>query len=639
MKPNILIAFVLSSLCSLCLCGESFASLDFELKTPYTLKVVLHFADNRLLTPVFRDRVKHELHDELQASFGDLVNVEEVTFDHPRLKDILQNGLKSLNGWGERSSVKTHFVLIDYSGVHYEIQARQFDGLTGRPSPVVRKDRTRDREFVAKAAALLIDQDFGLVGTFDVWPEKFKNLEDKLVVVNLKGGSLGVSLDRWIKKGDVFAVMQMPFDAGAPGKPVPDAILQVETPPAGADSTCRCRPFRRYEPPTAAGGAGYRCIKLGTITGPLRLRLRKAITMDRSGEINDALSVQIRRHGFNDEDMTVLHKQTDLLGAINTAGEKDGIFTNVAFVTVVSSDTKTPADIPVAILDDQPVVLAVNLSDDAGSKEIFAKAAWERDVNFIWQEQNELFREINRGAGKTEDRAEFMKKIETARRRIQIEGDRLSSQQDKIKLVPEDNAVMERLAQVRKDDGKVTAFLNKLKQIEAEENDPQRKKWLAKIAEGQQLEAEWELAKAIEKYDQMLKDGAPNDTLRATLETHLAELREEWKPKSEAHREGRAFVYDVWPKLDNAGLLEKLPEARKAFEVFKKFNDRAGLIQLSKATEAHAVRMGQELKNLKPDINIEDEKQVKSIQDVSKGLADLDRDVHAALATAAPVGK
>ena len=61
-------------------------------------------------------------------------------------------------------------MLIDYSGVHYEIQARQFDGLTGRPSPVVRRDRTRDREFVAKTAALLIDQDFGLVGTFDAWP-------------------------------------------------------------------------------------------------------------------------------------------------------------------------------------------------------------------------------------------------------------------------------------------------------------------------------------------------------------------------------------------------------------------------------------------------------------------------------------
>ena len=68
------------------------------MKTPYQLKVVLHFADNRLLTPVFRDRVERELRDGLQASFGDLVNVE-VTREHPRLNEVLQNGLKSLDGW------------------------------------------------------------------------------------------------------------------------------------------------------------------------------------------------------------------------------------------------------------------------------------------------------------------------------------------------------------------------------------------------------------------------------------------------------------------------------------------------------------------------------------------------------------
>ena len=76
MKPRIL-AFLLSSLCPLCLCGESLA-LDAEAKTPYQLKVVLHFADHRLLTDVFRDRVERELRDGLQASFGDLVNVEVV---------------------------------------------------------------------------------------------------------------------------------------------------------------------------------------------------------------------------------------------------------------------------------------------------------------------------------------------------------------------------------------------------------------------------------------------------------------------------------------------------------------------------------------------------------------------------------
>ncbi len=202
-----------------------------------------------------------------------------------------------------------------------------------------------------------------------------------------------------------------------------------------------------------------------------------------------------------------------------------------------------------------------------------------------------------------------------------------------------DHDSMELLKKVKEGQGKLTEYLAKLKRIDAEENDPQKKKWLAEVAEGQQLETEWELGKAIEKYDAMLKAGAPNDTLKAVLETHLEALRKEWEPKSQAHREARAFIYEVWPKMDDAGLLEKLPEARKAYEVCKENSDKAGLIQLFKATDAHAVRMKQELKTLRPDINTGDDKQAQIIKDVSKGLADLARDVNAAITTAAPAGK
>ena len=628
MKTFRLLSYFLSSLCTLCLCGESSAALDPELKTPYQLNVVLHFADNRLLTPVFRDRVERELRDGLQASFGDLVNVEAAR-EHPRLNEVLQNGLKSLDNWRERSPVKTHFVMIDYSGVHYEIQTRQFDGLTGRASPVVRRDRTRDREFVAKAAALLIDQDFGLAGAFNVWPPEEKPGQDKAVVVQLKGAGLGASLDRWIKKGDVFAVVQMPAGDAAPGTPVRDAVLVVETPPAGADATCLCRPFRRY--PALVGGVGYRCVKLGTVSAPLRLRLRQAITIDRDGPLKDVLSVQIRRHGFDNETMTK-PQQTDSLDAVDTAGDKDGPFKDVAFVTVMSSDNMVRARIPVPILDDQPVVLAVNVSDDAGSKLVFNKTAWERDVTQAWQEQNELFREINEGA-KAEKHAELMAKIKEGGQRIQSEVVRLTAQQAELKINPEDQ-VAKRLDQVRKGGGELTEFLAKLKKIDEEENDPKKKEWLAQVQRGKQMEADLEFGKAIALYDEMLKTDAPNEKLKEELAKHLVDLHKEWDPKSDAHREARAFIYDVWPKMDDAGLLEKIPDAKKAYEVCKGVKDRAGLFRLFKATEAHAVRMGLELKDLRPDTRPDDEIRAKNIQDLSKRLADLARDVKAAFEAA-----
>ena len=509
----------------------------------------------------------------------------------------------------------------------------------GARSPVVRRDRTRDRGFVAKAAALLIEQDFGLTGTFDVWPAENKPGEDKPVVVQLKGAGLGVPLNRWIKKGDVFAVVQMPF-GDAPGKPVHDAVLQLETPPAGADSTCLCRPFRRYQAPANSAGAGYRCIQLGTISAPLRLRLRQAFTIDRSGPLTDALSVQIRRRGFDDEKRTMLQKQTDALDSVDTTGDKeDGVFSHIAFATVLSSDNKVRARVPIPILDDQPVVLAVNVSDDAGSALAFQKNAWERDVANAWQEQNELFREINEEAAKTANRTEFTKKIEAERQRLQSEVDRLTAQQAQVKPGPGDQPVLDQLDQLRKGQTELTNFLAKLKKIDAEENDPQKKKWLAQLTQGQQLEVQWELGKAVALYEGMLKAGAPNDLLKSHLETHLADLRKEWEPKSQAHREARAFIYDVWPKLDDAGLLEKLPEARKAYGICKKFNDKAGLYRLFKETEAHEVRMNQELKGLRPDINLDDEKQAKIIKEVSDGLTKLARDVHDALAASWPAGK
>ncbi len=415
MKTHISFAFLLSSLCSLCCCGASAFAADADfLKTPYKLKVVLHFADQRLLTPVFCDRVKRELHDSLQASFGDLVSDIEMPPDDDLLNEAVQSDLKSLDNWRERSAFKTHFVLIDYSGVHYTILARQCDGLTGRPSPVVRRDQTRDRGFVAKTAALLIEQDFGLLGAFDAWPPEDKAGEDKPVAVNLKGAGLGEPLGRWVKKDDIFALVQMTCVDAAPGTPVDWAVLPVETPPAGADSTCLCRPFRRY---AAQTGSGFRCVKLGTVSVPLRLRLLQAFTAERNGPLTDALSVQIRRRGFDDVKMTVL--QTDSLDSVDTSADKNGVFDNVAFVSVFSVGDVPRARIPVPLLDDQPTALAVNVSEDAGAESAFKKKAWERDVAFAWQEQSEVFREINEEASKASDRAAFMKAIEARRQHLQ----------------------------------------------------------------------------------------------------------------------------------------------------------------------------------------------------------------------------
>ena len=156
-----------------------------------------------------------------------------------------------------------------------------------------------------------------------------------------------------------------------------------------------------------------------------------------SGPLKDALSVQIRRHGFDNETMTKLQKQTDSLDAVDTAGDKDGPFNNVAFVTVMSSDNNVRARIPVPILDDQPVVLAVNVSDDAGSELAFNKAAWERDVTQTLAGAERAIPGNQRRGAKAEKHAELMAKIEEGGQRVQSEVDRLTAQQAELKIGPE----------------------------------------------------------------------------------------------------------------------------------------------------------------------------------------------------------
>src|SRR5258708_2794529 len=118
-------------------------SAESDAKTPYELQVVLHLADNPSLTDVFYDRLERELTDSLQADFGDLAHVQVVR-KHPLLKDVLGKGLaNALTSLQERDGVKTHFVLIDFNGVDYEIQTCQYDGVTGQPHPaaVIETDR------------------------------------------------------------------------------------------------------------------------------------------------------------------------------------------------------------------------------------------------------------------------------------------------------------------------------------------------------------------------------------------------------------------------------------------------------------------------------------------------------------------
>src|SRR5262249_26277832 len=143
------------------------------------------------------------------------------------------------------SDTKLHFVLIDFVNGLYEIQARQYDGFTGLASPVVRHSSTSDRWLVARSAALLVNQDFGFNGTVPAG-----RITGDRVELHLKGASLGVPLDRWVRKGEVFAVTQT-VQVGPQQRAfrMPFTLLQVIDAPR--DGVCSCHVLYRKTDPRA----------------------------------------------------------------------------------------------------------------------------------------------------------------------------------------------------------------------------------------------------------------------------------------------------------------------------------------------------------------------------------------------------
>ncbi len=601
------------------------AQAQSELNTPYNLHIVVHVAENRLLTDVFRNRIKRELHDGFQSALGDMGRVT-VTDTHPRLADVLARGLRSLDGWKDRNDQKTHFVLIDFTGVHYEIQARQYDGAIGRASPVVRNDHTRDRDFVAKAAALLIKQDFGVLGTVQTEPEGPK----EQVKIELRGGGRG-DMTRWVKKDDVFALA--PPDGGTLAE-LNWSLLQVEQAPAeeAHDGVCVCRFFHRYR---VRSITGYRCIKLGTVQTPLRIRWTQKQKVRNGFKIkplDSALTVEIRRNGFDNEEATKLEMHSDPNGFLETVSKgKDGVFNNVAFVRVINGPVNPPLpQVPIALVDDQPVVIEVTGSRDVDTLFTLRMSEWQRNVADSVQMQVDLFKRLETLGSKAENRGEILAAAVSGMKRAQDDRSKLlKDRKDLVEAARKRNKDLKtsiedgRLQQLEKYEAALADFIEKQKQIEEKENDPQLKKWLREIENAKLLEQQLEIDKALEIYERIRKEGYEN----AELDKHVEQLRKDWELHGSEHEEAREFIYRVWPKLDSAHLEDNISKAQNALKTCKNVDDRFSIRKLLQGTLAHAEQLEKRLAELRPDLVIEDEKEALQLKKVSEQIVKLGEEI------------
>jgi hypothetical protein len=621
---------VLASLGALLLCGKAPAADD--IKKPYQLRIVLHLARNRLLTEVFRKQLERELKDGLQAALGKLAQVEVVSGKPKdpalaaKLDDILARGLRrALDDWRERSKYKTHFLLIDFSGTRYEIQARQHDGLTGLASPAVRRERTRDRAYVARAAALLVERDLGLLGMIETEPDVKGRVR-----VQLKGGGLGVDLARWVKKDEVMAVVRV--SGNSSGQQMPWTFLQVDTPPS--EGVCTCRLFRRYPRMQVKG---MRCVLLGTRSGSLRLRVMEEAPGGQLTELKYPATLQFRHRGFEGEDANLL-KMIPLGTRILDTGrfEEKGKFNRIAFVTVMDGSQRK-ARIPIALVDDRVILLPIPAGDEESTQALERYRLLRRSVIMSYMVQTELFKEINDLTAKPAERPKALQRVKETLKRAREDHTKLSKERDEVekeidalKLNPKEKpsfrAINQRLKLISSAESDLLKHIKLLDKIEKEESNPEKKEAKFQIEGAKLLEKEFELGKAIAAYKKVPEKLRPEG-----LNKHIADLEKRWEPKNEEHKKARYFIYRVWPTLDTAGMAEQIKKAEEAFEQCKKVSDTVGPRKMQLVNDKHRQRIEKEVSELNPTYNIDDDKPARLIKELVPKLQKLDGDIRAFL--------
>lgn len=615
------------------LAGPAVAQLDPEPKTPYLWRVVVKTHPHPLLPPTFREQLRRDVAAALQPALGPLGVVEVIDLgDLPRDKwDALwqqfeDKGFPALDSPRDLTGAKTHFLTVEYRDGQYHLESRQHDGFSGLASPVVRKQSVRSPEMVGRAAGLVLDRDFGLTASAE--PVNLpRGQEVKELRVTVRGGQLG-PIDRFVKVGDVFSLSQVVKTNRPAPPPVRTATGKIIAPPAGStpppgysasprpftllrvtdvakDGTLRCAVLSRYENPLLPGAnvAGYRCMRLGTVEGPLTVRL---VTTDPAYQ----KSVGLATVAANETSFPTTPAANELFTF------RDGLFrsgrplSNVACVTVSRTGSR-PVRFPIPVMGGDPVGLPYELNDEIEReaeyvREVLATASrvadarnaqticFEATAKLIEKQKNAEALARARGGYQAADAADKSLSDDLARLRANpgksAEAARIAGNADK------------QLQALREFNKQLDRHVKTLEEVVKRENDPTI---AAREVQAQALNARITLLlgrgdvdEAIVAYDQLLTL-LPDD---ATKKAERDKLKAEWAPKNAAHAKAREYLLKTWPAVATIpDFKDSVPLINKEVQVCLENNDRYTLRKLLTVFSAQVVKLNDLVAPLDPN--------------------------------------
>lgn len=619
--------------------------LDLESKSPYQLRIVVRTAEHPTLTKHFRAEVMKSVGSSLQAALGsvgtvDVIDLNDTPADDrdPLWKLVDEKGLEALDSVSAAGGGKTHFVFIDFADGKYEIRTRQHDGTTGFISPFVRKVVHGDRGFVGRLAGLSIAQDFAAVGTFDANAAQ--------VSVVLKAGELG-SMDAWVKKGEVFAVVEIKqgrralpktpaksktADKKEPAGPIlmgrrlDGVLLQVIDGPR--NGLCVCKLHNRYGrlPDRDAASLGYRAVKLGTGEGQLKLQLT-----DPSGAPfrNDVLQPRVGANDYPDGGRD--REELNFSDGIFTSQDP---FKNIAFVLVKASDTVV-ARIPIEIYPDQVAVRKIRLNPNSEPAPFMTAAA-----DFLERIRNSRimlarsFEEI--GLIQAKDHQKALDYAVLALDSLSKDSDVLRRDLDRLRERykadappglfdgPETDLKLfdEKTRELR-------AHITRLRDVIRIENDPAamaaRKTIDALLLDAKLAVQSADLDKAIAKYEQALQSADNMPMAKMEIEAAIENLKKVWTPKGPEHAAARKFIYETWVNLGTpTEIQEAMPTAKNAVKTCKAASDPFSLLKMYLTGPQVMERFAENLKRLADEAaDDEDRKKLAGYERTRKELEDL----------------
>jgi predicted nuclease with TOPRIM domain len=613
--------------------GPARAALDAEPSQKYQFRVVVRCGSHAWLGAAFRRDLCDDLGATLRAALGTLADVTVIDMNavprdqwEPLWATTESRGLAGLDTTTEFGKLKTHFLRLDYVSGHYELQARQHDGSTGILSRI-RRERTADRQLVTRVATRMLAQDFGPVGAVIG--------TDNPVQVQLKGGSLGGPLDQWVHKGEVFALVKIVNARGGEtrGIRIEDTLLVANDSPKNGVVECTVA-FRGQENPLMVQGGsilGYRCIKLGTVAGPLRMRL----VDDRGQAHTRTLQIRVHPQKFvtgESPDEEVINSDRGLFVSKKS-------YDHVAFVRVVTG-ARIIAQFPVDVADDRvaTITVGVNAEQERIGQLQYAKNDLLRQINESIIVQNDRFME-GKKLMDLQRNDEALKKARASRQTLEEDVARLTANVSRLKSEIGGAPIKleeceSRIRMMQEFRVILNRRIGNLEELIAIQNDPTilatKGKLKTLISQGQSQEDQLDLDTAIATYQQIVKE-FPTEPDTLNIRKRLEVLERTWAIQNEDHRAARKFVYQDWSALrTSADIAAKLPAARAAMATLRQVNDQFSLLKLQRSFPELGQRVANEVEQLLKDAS-PDEAKKNQIQKVIEDLAKFAQEVDEAL--------